>query len=273
MKRSFVYSSFLLLIVIFGCGVPKSEYEKLKAENQKLKSELDDCANGADKLAAKAKKAYSESNYSEAKTNIEDLLRKHPEYPQINELQKLLKDIDKKINEEEAKKEAEEKERIRLSNLNNLGMWEVAYYVDNFGDPTNKAYIRNENIITGTFSNTATQNSDLNVVLLITNSSDIAIELFEYAGNNPVKAISSDSYTIRVKDKDGNKYNLSAVNYSDRLELNRSNSRKLHNIFLKGGEVQFWIQEDETPTTQYNFTIVNADWYENAYTKLTSKQL
>lgn len=43
--------------------------------------------------------------------------------------------------------------------------WELAYYVDDFGDPTDEAYLRSKPI-SGTFSNTATQNSPLTVILL-----------------------------------------------------------------------------------------------------------
>lgn len=41
--------------------------------------------------------------------------------------------------------------------------WEVVHYVDDFGDETEDAYIRG--IFTGTFSNTATTNEDLTVVI------------------------------------------------------------------------------------------------------------
>ena len=37
---------------------------------------------------------------------------------------------------------------------------------------------------------------------------------------------------------------------------------------MKGGSLKFRITEDDTPTTQYNFNIKKADWYENAYRKL-----
>jgi hypothetical protein len=64
---------------------------------------------------------------------------------------------------------------------------------------------------------------------------------------------------------------MRAENYSDRLSFNNSDSKKVHNILMKGGQIQFWIKETETPTTQYQFTIDNADWYENAYRILTNK--
>jgi hypothetical protein len=161
-----------------------------------------------------------------------------------------------------------EKERIRLENLNNTGMWTVGYYVDDFGEATKQGYIRNTNLISGTFSNTATQNSDLNAKFLISNSSDISIMLYEYAGNNPIKAYSSTSYQILIQDKDGKRLKLTATNYSDRLSFDKTASRQVHTLLMKGGTIKFKIYEIDTPTTEYDFTIQNADWYDNAYKKL-----
>lgn len=266
---------FLLLTIISSCGVPQTDYDKLKAEkeqlvqeNQQLKAELDDCKFGAEKIVVTVEKAYSEKNYSVARENIKMLYEKHPESPKNKEFKNLLATIEKEELEEQRRKEAAEKERIRLENLNNTGMWSVRHYVDDFGEPTKQAYITNSSSITGIFSNTATENSALNVDFLITNSSSISIQLYEYAGNNPVKAYSSDWYTVLVQDKNGNRTKLSAINRSDRLQFNQDGSRKIHNILMKGGEVKFKITEDDTPTTKYQFTIKKADWYENAYAKL-----
>jgi hypothetical protein len=267
------YFIFLLLLFIYSCsdGPSKSEFEKLKSENERLKSELDDCKNGAEKIIAYVEKAYKENNFLEAKRNIDLLYQNHPESPKNKEFKELLTEIEKKIAIEEKLKEEAEKERIRLANINNTGIWSVNYYVDDFGEPTKDAYIRNTNLLRGTFSNTATQNSALNVKILITNSSDIDIMLYEYAGNNPVKAYSSEAYKVLIQDKDGTRYQIRATNWSDRLSFDKTDSRKVHSVLMKGGTVKFKIYESETPTTEYEFTITNADWYENAYRKLSEK--
>ena len=227
------------MIIVSSCGVPQSDYDKLILENEKLKEELDEYKFGADRIIALVEKAYNEKNYTQARHNIELLYSKHPESPKNEEFKKLLKVIERKEAEVEKRRKVEEKERIRLANINNLGIWQVGYYVDNFGDPTNEGYIRNKILIRGSFSNTATQNSALDVKFLISNSRDISIMLYEYARNNPVKAVSSDSYTVRMKDSNGNKITLRAVNYSDRLGFNKTDSRKVHNILLRGGRIQF----------------------------------
>ena len=272
--RSIIYGIFLISVVS-SCGVPQEDFEKLQIEkkellkeNERLLTELDECQNGAERIAAKVEKAYNTKDYSDARLNINKLYERHPESPKNDEFKELLEKIEKEELALQKKKEAEEKERIRLANINNTGMWTVRYYVDDFGEPTKKGYISNTNLISGTFSNTATQNSALSVRFLISNSSDISFKLFEYAGNNPVKTFSSTSYTVLIQDKDGERLRLNARNYSDRLSFDRTNSRNVHNALMKGGTLKFRVVQVNTPSTNYEFTIQNADWYENAYRKL-----
>lgn len=157
-------------------------------------------------------------------------------------------------------------------------MWSIGHYVDNFGEPTEKGYITNTNTIRGIFSNTATQDSKLNVRFLINNSQGIPsifIQLYEYASNNPVKASYNDKthwgipYIVLIQDKNGKRKELIAMNRSDRLKIfHESDAQELHNVFMKGGTVKFRIIERGTPTTQYKFKIQNADGYNIVYEKL-----
>ncbi len=256
------------MTIISSCGISQSEYDKLKAENEKLQTELDECKNGAEKLVAAVEKAYADKDYAAARQSIELLSEKHPESPKNLEFKELLVKVEKEEIIEAKKKEAEEKERIRLENINNTGMWSVGHYVDEFGEPTKQGYIRNRELIKGTFSNIATQDSKLDVKFLISNSSDISIQLFEYAGNNPVKAYSSTSYRVLIQDTDGTRLDLRATNYSERLSFDKTASKKIHNALMKGGVLKFKIIEIDTPTTEYEFSIPKADWYDNAYLKL-----
>lgn len=274
MKLKKIIYGLGILTIISSCGVPQTDYDILKSEkdqllkeNEKLKIDLDDCQFGAEKIIGIVEKAYSEKNHAIARENIQMLSERHPESPKNLEFKNLLVLIEKEELEEQKRKEASEKERIRLENINNTGMWTVSYYVDDFGEATKEGYIRNTELISGTFSNTATQNSELNVKFLISNSSDISIMLYEYAGNNPVKAYSSESYQVLIQDKDGERLKLRATNYSDRISFDKNASRQVHNILMKGGSIKFKIYEIDTPTTEYDFTILKADWYENAYAK------
>lgn len=266
------------MAILSSCGLPQEDFDKLQnekkellKENERLLTELEECKYGAEKIIAEVEKAYSEKKYTIARQNINMLYENHPESPKNSEFKILLIKIEKEELVEKKRIQAEEKEQIRLANINNTGIWTVGHYVDDFGEPTKEGYIRNTSLISGLFSNTATQNSDLNVKFLISNSSDISIMLYEYASNNPVKAYSSDSYRVLIQDKDGKRYKLTATNYSDRLSFNKSTSRKVHEILMEGGMIKFKIIESDTPTTEYDFTISNADWYNNAYRKLTGK--
>lgn len=265
--KNIIYGVFIVVIVS-GCGVPQSDYDKLKSENEQLKINYDECRYGEEKIVAIIKKAYAEKNYSLARINIILLNLKHPESNKNIEFKKLLKKIKAKEKQQNKTKAAKEKERIRLANINNTGIWSINYYVDDFGEYTKEGYIRNAKLIKGKFSNTATENSNLNVRFIITNSSNISIKLYEYAGRNPVKSSSRDKYKVLVQDKNGKRSKLQAINYSERLSFDTYDSKKIHKALLKGGEIKFRIVEVDTPTTQYKFTIQNADWYNNAYKKL-----
>lgn len=283
MQIKFIIAVVISVIFLVGCGVSQEDYDKLNSKYQKLVTdnnellkELDELKNGEAKIIGKIEKANNEKKYSEAVVLINTLYEKFPESSKNKEYQESLKYLNseilkekellvKKQQEEQKQREAEEKEKYRLANLNNTGMWRISYYSDEFGELTKKALITNSELIKGAFSNTATENSDLNVQFLIDNESSISIKLYEYGGNNPVKAYTSRKYRIYIQDKDGERFSLVAYNFSDnRMSISDSDVLILHNALMKGGTIKFKIVEDETPTTEYAF-IINADWYSNAF--------
>ena len=85
-----------------------------------------------------------------------------------------------------------------------FGIFSVGYYVDEFNQPTNDGYVCNDTYVVGTFSNSATSDSQLYVQVLA-DKSDITIFLYEY-GRSLVKNSSSyyvDEYDITMKTADG----------------------------------------------------------------------
>lgn len=277
-KRKLVNTGVLLsMFLLMSCGIPKQDFDALQQENENLKQqinslnmEIDELKNGESRLVGLIDNAYKSEDYQSAKTYIENLKASHPESTKIDYYNKLLVAISQKEKEMQLKKEAAEKERIRLENLNNTGMWEIRHYVDSFGEPTKEGYITNKSLIKGKFSNSATSNSDLDVKFLITNSSDINIKLYEYAGDNEVKGTYDypGEYFVYVKDQNGKEYSLNAKNSSDRLSFNTADSRIVNKILLNSKTVKFYIKEYKG-SSEYNFTISNTEWYENAYRKLT----
>jgi len=76
-----------------------------------------------------------------------------------------------------------------------FGQWTQKYYVDEFGDPTEKGY--NLLIGYGTFSNSATQDSDLRCDFVLAETS-LVIEVYEY-GNNLANDIEATFETVKIK--------------------------------------------------------------------------
>ncbi len=147
------------------------------------------------------------------------------------------------------------------------GIWKIDYYVDEFGDPTNSGFISNE-IINGTFSNSATTNSKLRVLFLI-DEDDVAIMLYEY-GNRKVKSTSSKNYHIYLKHR-GEKVKkyIDAGNSSDRLTITyRKEKNNFKNILKDGGDISVVIYEKgQYASSSYKFKF-NADGFSNVYNKL-----
>ena len=269
---------FIIALILFcGCGVSETEHNKVKSERDslalvvaELETELDELKHGEERIIGLIENSRNANKFIDAKKYINQLLDKHPESQKRQHYSNLLPSIENKIKEELAVIEKQKKDSIRLANIGNLGIWEVQYFVDDFGERTKEGYITTKNPIYGTFSNTATQNSDLRVHFIIAGKQNVAIELFEYNSNNPVKGY-RDTYRVLVQDSNGERHTLSASNNNwDRLSFGKNDSGKMFNILSKGGEIKFKIVDAERPTTEYSFTVSNADWFENAYIKLTN---
>ena len=142
-----------------------------------------------------------------------------------------------------------------------FGMWEIAYYVDSFKTPTDEAYIRNKKYIQGTFSNSATTSSSLNVLFLIDKDS-VAIIMDEYGSyrvNNPysseiksykmlVRADSNNTYTFYLHIKPG----------GDRLFFsNKDREGEMIDLLKNSLRLEFYIEDQQYKTSTYNFTIEN----------------
>ena len=266
-----IYIYVFLAVIITGC-VPQSEYDDVVAENKRLKEKLEECMYGAEKISAKINQAYTEKNYSDAKKYINLLQEKHPESPKNVKNKDLLSKILVEEKAEKIRKEAEEKERIRIKNLNNTGMWKVEKYVDNFGEETNVYYIKNKLLIEGVFSNSAAVNRDLSVSLLM-DEDDFSIMLWEYK-TNLVTGSDRDTYTISIQDKDKYRENFNVtLKSTDRLLFNYYDTQTVHKMLMKGGEIKFYIQNQRWKENTYKFKIMNADWYSNAYKKMIEGRL
>jgi hypothetical protein len=169
----------------------------------------------------------------------------------------------KKYTQEE--EEEEEEEEIVLTPTSNANIWNLNYFVDDFGEKTKNAFL--STVVEGVFSNTATENSKLYAGFIIRDSSSVYLQLFEYGGNNPVKASSREDYIVMIQDKDGERLRLEAVNYSDRIGFSNK-SVQVHNALMKGGNLKFRMYEKDRTSSNYSFEIENADQYSEIFSKL-----
>ncbi len=268
MKKSII----ILCSLLVGCGISEQKYDaaiskcdSLNLVIENLREEIDDLKNGEDRLVNLAKNAYSSKQYILANQYIESLKSKHPESAQLSYLSKLQGEIQPKIQEELAAIEKHRRDSVRLANIDNLGVWEIGYYVDDFGEKTKKAYVSTE--LLGTFSNSATTNSNLRVRFLIDNQS-IRIQLYEYARNHPIKG--EGTVIFKARDTNNKEYTIRAWNSdSGDTSVNdgTGNIGALRQLLLEGGALKFIATAGSYSTSEYKFTLENADFLENALLK------
>lgn len=265
-----IFSIFLIICVVTSCGVPKKEYKTLEQTCDSLKNvvtalheEIEELKNGEERLVSLAKNSINAGKFILASQYIEQLKNKHPESKEIINFEKLKPELETKIIEEKEHIEKLRKDSIRLANINNLGIWKTSYYVDEYGEATQTPFVKTE--LYGTFSNSATTDSRLKILFLI-DKDDARIQLYEYAGNHPIKGEGVVSF--RIKDSNGKEYKISAFNDSaGNTSVKTEHLETFKNILLNGGELKFYAIAGEYTRSVYNFTIPNADFLENALIK------
>ncbi len=150
-------------------------------------------------------------------------------------------------------------------------MWTTNFYVDEFGEPTTNGFIQNTTPIAGKMSNTATQNSDINVTFLISNEKDVAFQIYEYAGRTPIKIYGNNVERYNVVVKAGEeKFKMQGINYADRISFDERDSKKLNKLLLTNEKLSFLVTEQRNKTSKYIFTIENTNDYKGTYEKFTN---
>lgn len=142
-------------------------------------------------------------------------------------------------------------------------VWEMSFYVDEFQNPTNEAYIKNSDVFVGVFTNSATTNSKLYARILI-DADDIAIKLWEY-GSYEVKAYSTTYYDITLLDDNGNKHNINGTMYKngDRIRLA---DLTFISLLQKNQKLKIYIKENSEYgyNSTYIFEVKNGN-FNNVY--------
>ncbi len=140
--------------------------------------------------------------------------------------------------------------------------WGYGYYVDyQFGEKTDEWYVTTHDLLDGTFENSATDDAALLVKLLYDCEDKIAIFLYEYAReDNLVKNSSSkykDYYKIVIKNEKGSTYEARGQMNpgGDRIMVINTYSNDVLNLMKTSENLKFWIQNEDSPTTQYRFDV------------------
>lgn len=144
-------------------------------------------------------------------------------------------------------------------------LWMTKYYVDEFNEPTEDAYIANSEFIKGTFSNSATTNSKLNAYLLIDDDS-VAIKLFEY-GDNVVKGYYDNGHPFKISMLNGGKKReMTGILYDgmDRVFIDNQYLKIVMRALRSGEEIKFYL-ENTTDNSSYLFTIPASSGFAELY--------
>ena len=144
---------------------------------------------------------------------------------------------------------------------NSEDIWEVLFYVDDFKQPTTNAYV--SGFFSGTFSNSATTNSDLRTRILV-DSTDVTIMLYEYS-RSMVKNSSSrnlEFYDITMRTGDDNRTSITGYipTEGDRIFIVDANREDVINALSGDGDVDFYIVNTDRATTKYLFTAATANF-------------
>jgi RNA polymerase subunit RPABC4/transcription elongation factor Spt4 len=154
----------------------------------------------------------------------------------------------------------------------NAGIWVIGNGIDEFGDETGEKYIASKNVINGTFRNSATQNSKLDVQLLYTDKNGLAMQLFEYGKDFgiPAIAIGMEEIAVSIQDGNGERYSLPGSMSQSWLYFNDKETVK--EILMMGGNIKFRITIDTIGVrSYYSFDITNADGFDTIYNQYKEK--
>lgn len=139
-------------------------------------------------------------------------------------------------------------ELINIPVPTRTGNWSLATYTDSFGDDTNEHFLFL--VGKGTFSNTATTNSELSATLSIDTNS-ISIGLFEY---NSMLAKDDDICKIKVKYPNGVTSDwVIQNNYSGRISLSNKQRQEFKEMAKEEGEISFSISKGRYTFSSYKF--------------------
>ena len=152
------------------------------------------------------------------------------------------------------------------ASADDLGIWELRYYVDEFDIPTNDGYICNANLIEGRNSG---YGNIANLRLLI-DMDGVSLALYNGFFTRVTNYYSTKKeYDVSFLDTNGKKYSMVGYYYSkeDRMYFDYLDSLTIIDIICQIGEIRLSINE-QNGVDSFLFVIPNASGFMNAYVKL-----
>jgi hypothetical protein len=158
-----------------------------------------------------------------------------------------------------------------VTRSNNLGIWGLGEYEDQFGNNTGEKFIAIRSMIRGKFSNPVTENSDLDVQVSYSEKNGMIIQMYEYGKQlgNPVSAIGMEKITIAIQDGNGQQYNFIGGMAQSWMFFNINDRDTIKHILLAGGNIKIRITIDVIGViSNYSFDFANANGFDVAYQQL-----
>lgn len=139
-----------------------------------------------------------------------------------------------------------------------IGIWTTKKYVDEFGDETYRKYVTTQSNIVGTFSNSATTNSTLQVSILI-DSSFVSFIFYEY-GNQQVKGNNDYEYHFSIKNGNSKTKVTGRLN-GDRITIyGQKNQQIIIDALSSGNTISFYVEKTKHTTDTYLFSVESSNF-------------
>lgn len=133
------------------------------------------------------------------------------------------------------------------NNNSSYGIWQIKYYVDEYGDYTNDRYISAN--LEGQMSNSVSNNIKSDFVFLI-GDNYVDLKIYEYGTMEVTNLSRLRSYYVSIKDANGNINNFRGNMYNDRIEFDSECSEYIINN-LKGNQSFKLLIEEDTSYNEY----------------------
>jgi hypothetical protein len=267
---------FILTFLVIGCGVNESEYNRVKSERDSLLQVVDELKNGEERLLNFITMYNNNKDYIQAYKNLERLRKHHPESPLFETNKKLFSSLENKAITLIDSINKVKNDSIKLANIDELGIWEIGDFVNDFDEPTGKHFVYSN--VYGHFSNSATSYDKLRIYIRWTGDEkqyNVSLKFDEYDNGTydiDFNYNQDELQYIKIINKELRKVYTGEKYYiRERVEDN-SNNRivSLKEILVNEGIYTFTLKYKHN--TEYSFQI-ESSFLNNALIKAGLKDI